>query len=137
MTAEPCDRDSITRANADGLLVSDAMAASPKTTPGDATVGDLRALFANRHVLTALLVDGPRLVGAVHRDSLPDGEDQRPARDLALHDVPTIRPDAPLTEALAELDRLGERRLVVLDPENDHLCGLLCLTVDRDGFCQS
>jgi CBS domain-containing protein len=137
MTTERCDNDSIARDSVAGLLVRDAMVAAPKTTPGDATVGDLRALFANHHVLTALLVDGPRLVGVVHRDSLPDGDDERPARDLALGDVPTIRPDAPLTEALAQLDHLGERRLVVLSPEDDHLCGLLCLTVDRDGFCQS
>jgi CBS-domain-containing membrane protein len=136
MTDEPCDKDSLTRANADGLLVSDAMIA-PKTTPGDATVGDLRALFANHHVLTALLVDGPRFVGVVQRDGLPDGDDQRPARDLAVRDVPAVGPDTPLTEALARLDRMDERRLVVLDHEGDHLCGLLCLTTDRNGFCQS
>lgn len=137
MTAERCDKDSLSRANADGLLVSDAMNSAPKTTPGDATVGDLRALFANHHVLTALLVDGPRLVGVVHRDSLPDGEDERPARDLARGDVPRISPDAPLVEALARLDRLGERRLVVLESGGDQLRGLLCLTADRNGFCQS
>jgi CBS domain-containing protein len=136
MAAEHCDRESLTRANADGRLVSDAMIA-PKTTPSDATVGDLRALFANHHVLTALLVDGPRFVGVVHRDALPDGDDGRPARELAHRDAPTIGPDAPLTEALARLDRLGERRLVVLDPECDDLRGLLCLTTDRNGFCQS
>jgi CBS domain-containing protein len=136
MTARHGDKGSPTRANADGLLVSDAMIA-PKTTPGDAVVGDLRALFVNPHVLTAVLVDGPRFVGVVHRDTLPDGDDQRPARDLAVRDAPSIRPDAPLTEALARLDRLGERRLVVLDPQGDHLCGLICLTADRNGFCQS
>jgi CBS domain-containing protein len=137
MTTERCDRESVTRANGAGLLVRDAMNAAPKTTPGDATVGELRVLFANHHVVTALLVDGPRLVGVVHRDALPEGDDERPARDLAVRDVPRIGPDAPLTEALARLDRRGERRLVVLDPESDHLRGLLCLTVDRAGFCQS
>jgi len=137
MSAEPCDNDRITRASAAGRPVSDAMVGAPKTTPGDATVGDLRTLFANPHVLTALLVDGPRLVAVVHRDSLPDGGDERPARELGLRDVPMIEPDAPLTEALAQLDRLGERRLVVVDPDSGHLRGLLCLTTDRDGFCQS
>jgi hypothetical protein len=52
-------------------------------------------------------------------------------------DVPTTEPDAPLTDALAVLDAHNERRLVVVDPDQRHLRGLLCLTVDRLGFCQS
>jgi CBS domain-containing protein len=114
------------------------MLASPKTMPADGTVADLRAMFANRHVMSALLVDGPEFVGLVDRDSLgdeaPDGE---PARSLVRRDVATIDPDAPLAEALAVLDQHAERRLVVLDRDGRTLRGLLCLTGDRNGFCRS
>lgn len=113
------------------------MVAAPKTTSADRTIADLRALFANPHVLTALVVDGPRFVGVVHRDALPAADDDRPARALASRDVETITPDAPLSEALARLESHGERRMVVLEHDGDRLCGLLCLAADGSGFCQS
>jgi len=137
MTSEVCDNESVARANADGLRVSDAMLTNPKTIPVDGTVADLRALFANPHVLTALIVDGSRFVGVVHRNALPARDDDQPLRALARRDVATIAPDAPLSEAFGQLDRLGERRLVVLQPGADELRGLLCLTADGSGFCQS
>jgi CBS domain-containing protein len=57
-------------------------------------------------------------------------------RRLIDPDVPTIEPDADLAEAVRILDALGERRLVVVD-DGGTLRGLLCLTSDRSGFCQS
>jgi CBS domain-containing protein len=137
MTAGSCDNEEIERGNADTLLVSDAMVAAPKVTPADGTVADLQELFANAHVLTALVVDGSQFVGVIHRDALPAADDDRPVRALARREVETITPDAPLSEALARLDRQGERRMVVLDPATDRVCGLLCLTADRSGFCRS
>ncbi|HEX4010940.1 MAG TPA: CBS domain-containing protein [Solirubrobacteraceae bacterium] len=135
---EVCRNESVDRHDAPGLRVRDAMVASPKTVPAQATVGDLRAMFANPHVVTALLVDGSRFVGLVHRAQVDDQmRDERPAGSLASRDVPTIDPDAPLTDALAILDAGHERRLVVLDGDGDRLRGLLCLTGDRRGFCQS
>jgi len=135
---EICRNESVDRVDAPGLTVKDAMVAAPKTVPAQATVADLRAMFANPHVVTALLVDGPRFVGVVHRTQLSDEiEDTLPAAALALRDIPTIGPDAPLTDALAMLDTGEERRLVVLDAGGDRLRGLLCLTGDRSGFCQS
>jgi CBS domain-containing protein len=114
------------------------MVTSPKTMPADGTVADLRAMFANPHVISALLVDGPEFVGLVERDSLRDETpDWRPARSLLRPDAATIEPDAPLAEALAVLDEDAERRLVVLDRDGRTLRGLLCLTSDRKGFCQS
>jgi CBS domain-containing protein len=136
MTSERCDNESVARAAA-GLRVSDAMVTGPKTIPVDGTVADLRALFVNPHVLTALVVDGSRFVGVVHRDALPAADDDQPVRGLAHREVATIAPDAPLAEAFGQLDRLGERRLVVLEPGTDDLRGLLCLTADGSGFCQS
>jgi CBS domain-containing protein len=136
--AEVCRNESVHRQDARGLRVRDAMVAAPKTVPAQATVGDLRGMFANPHVVTALLVDGTRFVGVVHRTQLDDQVgDEQPAAAMASRDVPTIEPDAPLTDALAILDAGDERRLVVLDPDGDRLRGLLCLTGDRSGFCQS
>jgi CBS domain-containing protein len=106
--------------------------------PASGTVADLRAMFANPHVLSALLVDGSEFVGLVDRDSLRDeAPDEQPARSLVRPDPVTIDPDAPLAEALAVLDEDAERRLVVLDRDGRTLRGLLCVTSDRSGFCQS
>lgn len=129
------------RVSTDGtadLRVRDAMVSSPKTMPADGTVAELRAMFANPHVVSALLVDGAEFVGVVHRDDVPDdAADGQPARALASRDVATIGPDAPLAEALSVLDRNADRRLVVLESDGRTLRGLLCLTGDRDGFCRS
>jgi CBS domain-containing protein len=118
--------------------VRDVMVSRPKTLPADASVADLRAVFANPSVLTALLVDGERFAGAVERDELPAGaSDVQRAGEFASRDVVTIEPDAPMADATAHLDREGDHRLIVLDPDGATLRGLLCLTADRTGFCQS
>jgi CBS domain-containing protein len=118
----------------DSLLVRDVMVRRPKTLPAGATVGDLRRLFSNAHVMTALLVDGDSFAGAVDRHSVPDqAPDDSPARSLATSgDV--IGPDLPMAEAVLQLEARGTDRLVVLDGPN--LVGLVCLTKDRDGFCR-
>jgi CBS domain-containing protein len=118
----------------DAQLVRDVMVRRPKTLPAAATVGDLRRLFGNAHVMTALLVDGNAFAGAVDRHSVAaDLPDSSSARDLATSgDV--IAPDAPMTSAVAQLEALGTDRLVVLDGPN--LVGLMCLTKDRAGFCR-
>ena len=138
MSAEECSNERVARDGAAGLRVGDAMIASPKTLPASATVGELRTAFANPHVEAALLVEGPELVGVVPREALVDEmPDGRPARELADPEPATIGPDAPLREALARLDAADGRRLVVLDADGTTLRGLLCLTGDRSGFCQS
>ena len=138
MATEDCTYERVSRDAVPGTLVRDAMVTSPKTMPADGTVADLRATFANPHVMSALLVDGSAFVGLVDRDSLRDETpDGQPARSLVRRDVATIDPDAPLAEALAALDEHAERRLVVLDRDGRTLRGLLCLTSDRNGFCQS
>ena len=74
-------------------------------------------MFANPKVMTALVVDGSRFVGVVGRDA-PDDQigDDHPLRALASRDVPTIEPDALLSDGLALLDADEERGVVVLDP---------------------
>ncbi len=136
--SEVCSNERVDREHAAALRVRDAMVTVPKTVPAAATVAELRTLFANPHVMTAVLVDGPSFVGVVQRAQLDDRlDDRQPASTLATREVPTTHPDAPLADALAMLDADGSRRLVVLDPDGERLRGLLCLTSDRSGFCQS
>ncbi|UGS34366.1 CBS domain-containing protein [Capillimicrobium parvum] len=138
MSVDGCTNENIPRDAANELRVRDVMVRRPKALPADAGVGELRALFANPHVRTALLVDGDRFAGTVERDAVPaDVADGVPARELARRDVATIGPDEPMSAALARMDAGGDRRLVVLDPDGVTLRGLLCLTKDRAGFCQS
>lgn len=117
-------------------LVRDVMVSRPKTMPATATVADVRQTFANSHVISALLVDGTAFAGVITRDAVPDAvPDDASARDFASIDVPTIRPDMPVAEAVAMLDADGERRLVVLADDGATLAGLLCLDESRTGFC--
>jgi CBS domain-containing protein len=138
MSTGACDNEKVSREDGGELRVRDVMVRRPKTLPADATVADLRRMFANGHVATALLVDGTRFAGAVQREEMPEaGRDEAPALDLARRDVDTIAPDASVAAALAQMDEGEERRLVVLDADGETLRGLLCLTTDRSGFCQS
>lgn len=137
MSSTDCSNPKVER-DASELRVSDAMVSSPKAMAADGTVADLRTMFANPHVRTALLVDGAEFAGVVHRDAVTaELPDDRPAGELARRDVPTVAPDSPLSEAVRLLDETGDNRLVVLDPDGRTLRGLLCLTGDLSGFCQS
>jgi CBS domain-containing protein len=124
----------VDRDEATDLLVNDVMVRRPKTLPSDATVADLRAMFTNPRVQCALLADAGRFVAAIAPAELPEtaGPDE-PARSYARADIPTLGPDAPMTEAIALLEARGDFRLVVVD--GGELAGLLCL--DRRGttFC--
>ena len=136
MTTGDCGNEKVTRDAAADLLVCDVMLTAPKTLPADSSVADLRRLFSNSHVRTALVVDGPAFVGAVSREDLrPDAPDENPVRSLA-REVDTIEPDAPVAVATAHMDQHNIHRLVVLDADGKTLRGLLCLTGDRGGFCQ-
>lgn len=138
MSSAGCGNESFARDFASDLRVRDGMVGSPKTLPADSSVAELRRLFGNAHVATALLVDGALFAGAIDRVDLPaDARDDTPAREFAQRDVETIEPDAPMTAALARMDGQGTRRLVVLDADGRTLCGLLCLTSDRSAFCQA
>ena len=72
------------RTSEPGERVADAMLARPKTLPASASVADLRRLFANPKVMTALLVDGAALAGVVDRDGLP--------ATAADHELPVTTP---------------------------------------------
>jgi hypothetical protein len=118
----------------DGELVRDVMVRRPKTLPSGATVGDLRRLFGNSHVMTALLVDGDTFVGAVDRHSVPDDSPDDSAASSLATSGDVIAPGDSMASAVARLEALGTDRLVVL--EGSALVGLVCLTKDRAGFCR-
>ena len=133
---ERCPNPAVPRNEAPALRVRDVMVSRPKTLPAHATVGELRRLFANGHVRTALLADGAAFAGVVERADVPAGlPEGASARALARHDVQTVGPDTPAAEALEWLEATPERRLVVLDDDGVTLRGLVCLTADRQGFC--
>jgi CBS domain-containing protein len=137
MSSGDCGNEAIGRDSARAARVGDVMVSRPKTLPADSTVADLRRLFSNSHVTTALLVDGPSFAGAIDRDELAaDVPDDVPAREVSSVDVETAHPDDPVEAAVAGLDERGSTRLIVLDTDGRTLRGLICLTRDRDGFCQ-
>ena len=130
------DHDKMTRERAADLLVADVMVRRPKTMPADASVADLRAQFENPRVRTALLADDGRFAGAIGPDELPAGAaDAEPARDYATTDLPTVAPDARMSDALALMEARGEHRLIVLDGDGETLVGLLCMDKTGAGFC--
>ena len=126
----------ITREVAEQLTVGEVMLSHPRTLGTTATVGDLRRMFANRNVRTALLVDGERFVGTVERDDVPEtAGDDDPARALAHYDDQLIRPDQRVRDVIAQLDSSREGRLVVVDEDGSTLRGLLCLSGVEGAFC--
>jgi predicted transcriptional regulator len=134
MTEPALIHSHVERDEATDLLVRDVMVRRPKTLPADATVADLRAMFASPRMQCALLMDGGRFVAAVAPAELPEtAAAAEPARAYARADIPTLGPDAPMTEAIALLEARGEVRLVVV--EDGELAGLLCLDRERTTFC--
>jgi predicted transcriptional regulator len=126
----------ITRERAELLTVGEVMLGRPKTLGIDASVGDLRRLFENKSVRTALLVDGATFAGAVERDDVPDtAADTEPARTFARRDEERIRPGQRVRDVLAHLDASREGRLVVVDEDGSTLRGLLCLSGVEGAFC--
>lgn len=131
-----CVQAQTTRQEAAPQLVGDVMLRTPKTLPGRATIDDARALFANPKVVSALVVDGDKFVGLLDRSDLPSLlAGSTPIRTFVRREVPTITPDRPVSEATDILDAWGLARLVVLAEDGATLAGLLCLDLQRAGFC--
>jgi CBS domain-containing protein len=133
---EGCEHGGAVVATAEDRIVREIMVARPKTLPADATVADVRRLFENESVRTALLVDGPRFAGALEREDVPaTAAAQERAARFVRDEAATIRPEQPAREAAAAMASLGTRRLVVLDEDGVTLRGLVCLTADLESFC--
>ena len=133
---ENCTSPRVELADARERSVGEVMVKRPKTLAADATVADVRRMFENPRVRTALLVDGPALAGAIDCDALdaaaPDGDR---ARDHLAANLPRIAPDAPISEALELLRSAGTRRIAVVGDDGSTLRGLLCLDRPGEGFC--
>ena len=114
--------------------VVEAMITDPKTLASDATVGEVRAAFANEHVHMVLLADAGILRGTLLRQDLGDARDGDPARALAVLAGRTIHPSASAELARRTLVASDARRLAVV-AEDGVLVGLLCLKRRRTGFC--
>jgi CBS domain-containing protein len=101
----------------------------------DDTVATARRLFANRNVRVLPVLEGTTYLGSVERGSIDGVSDQAPVLLFAAGVVPTALATTPAAEALAELDRTGATRLVVLDGDGAGYVGLVCLRSDRERLC--
>src|SRR5690349_10805310 len=102
-------------ADVDGLTAADLMHRRLTSLPATATVGELRAYFAEStsHKL-ALIVDGERYVGAIGADELGDAADEASVAELARRE-PVVRADAPAAQAEAAALAHPSSRLPVVD----------------------
>jgi CBS domain-containing protein len=117
-----------------GATAADLMHRRITTLPASATVGELRAYFAEStsHKL-ALLVDGERYVGAlepVALDGAPDGD----AASGYAERGETVAPDVPADVARERAMAMASSRLPVVDADG-RLAGIIAINSRRDGFC--
>jgi CBS domain-containing protein len=100
------------------------------------TVGAARRLFASHPVRALPVLDGTAYVGAVTQDAIDDAVPAAaPVLSFAADTLPTVVCDTPAPEALAELDRDGGKRLVVLGTDKATYVGLVCMRGDRKRLC--
>jgi hypothetical protein len=118
-----------------GRVAADLMLRRPKTLPGNATVGEVRAVLASPKVQMVLLADGPTFRAAI--TEIPDSaSDAEPAVAYADPSPETMSPDEPGELAFQRASASPNRRVIVLGDE-DELVGLLCLNEGRTHFCQT
>jgi hypothetical protein len=122
-------------ADVDGLSAADLIHNRTSTLPGAATVGDLRAYFAESDSRQlALLVDGDRYVGSVGRDELPaDAQASASAAGFAQRG-PVIEASRSARDAKEVALAAPSGRVAVLDA-GGALVGIVALNHRRDGFC--
>ena len=87
--------------------------------------GRLEGMLSRIDVLNAVSRHGPDWHNLARRRVEVSGQVE--VRDAALHDIPAVRPDAPLSEVLDLIEQQG-RRVAVVDSAR-HLAGLIS---DRD-----
>jgi Mg/Co/Ni transporter MgtE len=117
-----------------GATAADLMHRRITTLPASATVGDMRAYFAEStsHKL-ALLVDGERYVGSLAASSLDGAPDSALASELAARGD-TVEPDVPAALARERAMAMASSRLPVVDADG-RLVGIIAINSRRDGFC--
>lgn len=117
------------------MSAADLMLREPKTLAGDASVAEVREQLANPKVQLVLLTDGRAFRGAVTELPVEAAATER-ALAYAEQDPETIAPDASEDEAFARAAASPNRRVIVLD-DDQNLLGLLCLNQARTGFCRA
>jgi CBS domain-containing protein len=119
-----------------GLPVSAAVTTRGKELATTDTVAKARRLFAHGSVRVLPILDGTAYVGALERDSLRDDLcPETPVAAIASQALQTALAGTPSAQALAQLDRTGASRLVVLDDDGVTYRGLVCLRSDRRRVC--
>jgi len=125
----------LTRASLAERPIADAITTRGKELSVTATVADARAVFASESVrLIPLLDTGGVYAGAIDRSSLEGRADTETVGALAARAVPVVTAATLAADALAELDRAGGRRLVVVDDAGRYV-GLVCLRTDGEQLC--
>ncbi len=117
-----------------GATAADLMHRRITTLPASATVGELRAYFAEStsHKL-ALLVEGERYVGSLEVEALEGAPDSAPAGGYAERGE-TVPPDVPADVARERAMAMSSSRLPVVDADG-RLVGIIAINSRRDGFC--
>lgn len=126
----PSDRTTHIAVADAGPHVEDVMLAPADTFPSTATVADARRAFESPRHKLLVVVDGPRYVGSVLRESVEGVDDATPLADVAVADVPTVAPDDP-TATATDLDM---SRTPVVDAQGEFR-GLVCFNRTRGSFC--
>ena len=118
-----------------GLTVADVMITRPKSLRSDASLGEVRAVFEDDHVVMVLLTEDGVLRGALLRGDLPDdAAPSAPARPFSSTTGRTVDPAESADAVFRWLLERGRRRLAVVDA-GGRLLGLVCLKRRRTGFC--
>lgn len=126
----------LTRYELAGLPVGASVMKRGKELPADGTVAEARRLFRSSEVLVVPVLDGRRYVGAVDRAAIPDEIPDGASLTTIVDDrLPVARASTPTEEALAQLDRTGGQRLVVLEDDDITYHGIVCLRTDRVRLC--
>ena len=120
---------------ADGLTVGDITHIRFSALPAGATVGEVRAWFAqSTSRRLAFIADGERYLGSLTPDDVAgDGDDERPAVEVA-QDGPTVSPAAPATTG-RDLALLSDARRVPVVAGDGRLLGVVAVTGDMQSFC--
>ena len=117
------------------LTVADVTHSRLQALPGTATVGEVRAWFAESESRKlALLADDGRYVGSLVPEDLADAADPEELASARSRRGPTVSPDAPAKEGEELALSSGTLRAPVVDADGK-LLGVVAVTQDLQGFC--
>lgn len=130
-----CVNSDVRASEASTRPIGEVITRRGKELRADDTVSAARQLFANESVRVVPVIDGSSYVGAVDRDTIAGAATSATMGSVASALVPTATAATPTADALADLDRHGTRRLVVLDDDGVTYVGLVCVRSDGEQLC--